>query len=82
MEAINKPLDGVDKPFDLVGSIIEFEQWELDNNAVVSLFSHLVKTWQAWTLQGSYGRFARCLIDSWYLTAEGEILVLPDGSNS
>ena len=39
-----------DKPFDLVGSIIDYESGQLGNQKTVELFSHLVKTGMAWTL--------------------------------
>ena len=51
-----------------------FESGELDNEATIELFSHLVKSGMAWTLQGSYGRAAASLIDQGYLSNEGDIL--------
>lgn len=54
--------------FDLVGAIIDFENGDLDDDATIELFQHLVDTGQAWTLQGSYGRAARALIDQGYVT--------------
>ena len=60
--------------FDLVGSIMDFESGQLGNQKTVELFSHLVKTGMAWTLQGSYGRMARHMIDNLGVISEsGEI---------
>lgn len=54
--------------------IIEFEQGTQDWNDTLKLFSQLVQTGQAYTLQGSYGRFARGLIREGWLSEDGEIL--------
>ncbi len=62
------------KRFDLVGSIMAFEGGELSDTGILELFSHLVKTGMAWTLQGSYGRFAKQLIEAGYLSGTGKIL--------
>lgn len=51
------------KPYDSVGAIIAFEQGELDDEATLELFQHLVDTGLAWQLQGSYGRAATALIE-------------------
>ena len=59
--------------FDLVGMIMAFEAGELDDAGTLKLFAHLIKTGQAWTLQGSYGRAASVLIDRGYITKDGEI---------
>lgn len=62
------------KKYDVVGAIIEFESGQLDDDGVLRLFSELVKSGMAWSLQGSYGRAAQRLIDGGYLSPEGEIL--------
>ena len=63
------------KKFDLVSSIMDFEGGELDTPGVLELFSHLIKTGMAWSLQGSYGRAAMSLINNGYIEAEtGKIL--------
>jgi hypothetical protein len=59
--------------FDLVGSIIAFESGELDDAGTLTLFANLVKTGQAWSLQGSYGRTAAALIDAGYINKRGQV---------
>lgn len=61
--------------FDLVGHIIAHEGGELDDTGTLKLFSHLVRSGQAWSLQGHYGRAAEALIDNGYIEANtGRIL--------
>ena len=48
--------------FDLVNSIIAFEDGELDEDGLKQLFQYLVDTGMAWKLQGFYGRTAQDLI--------------------
>lgn len=50
--------------YDEVGEIIAYEQGRLDDERTLRLFSRLVASGQAWTLQGHYGRTARDLIES------------------
>ena len=59
---------------DCIDQIILFEQGELDDNQTLELFAQLVKTGNAWTLQGSYGRVAMALINAGYLDKEGNVL--------
>lgn len=54
--------------YDLVGNIMDFETGNLDEDGICTLFQYLVDTGLAWTLQGSYGRMAKALLD------EGRIL--------
>lgn len=60
--------------YDLTGNIIAYEQGELSDKGILELFSRLVKTGQAWSLQGCYGRMAHNLIEQGYLSKQGEIL--------
>lgn len=51
------------KGYDHVGAIIEFENGSLDEQGILDLFQYLVDTGLAWSLQGSYGRAAKSLLD-------------------
>jgi len=51
------------EPYDVTGSIIDYEAGQLEENEIVELFQHLVDTGMAWTLQGSYGCTARALME-------------------
>jgi hypothetical protein len=62
------------KKYDTVGNIIAYESGELDASGVLELFAGLVKSGQAWTLQGSYGRTANALIDAGWLDSRGNVL--------
>jgi hypothetical protein len=62
------------KKFDFLEAIINFESGDLRGQEVLELFSQLIKTGQAWSLQGSYGRYTENLIARGYLSSEGEIL--------
>jgi hypothetical protein len=48
---------------ELVNQIIEFENGELSEDAIIELFQTLVDNGLAWKLQGFYGRTAQQLID-------------------
>jgi len=61
-------------PYDLTSNIIAYEAGELDEAAVITLFAYLVKTGQAWTLQGSYGRMAAYMIEQGFISRTGEVL--------
>ena len=59
--------------YDLSGQIIAFETGELETEEdVLELFQNLVDTGMAWTLQGSYGRTARFLLEEGLISPQGE----------
>ena len=62
------------KKFDEVGYIIAYENGELKGQEVLRLFSYLIKSGRAWSLQGAYGRMAGALIDRGYISKKGKIL--------
>jgi hypothetical protein len=49
---------------DVMDAIIAYESGELDEDGIVALLQTLVDNGMAWTLQGSYGRTARALIEA------------------
>jgi len=57
----------------LVGSIIAYEQGELNDQEIVCLFAELVKSGMAWSLQGSYGRTANALIKEGWIDRKGNV---------
>lgn len=64
-----------------IDAIMAFEDGALAPDEVIDLFSELVATGAAWTLQGFYGRTAVSLIDSGYIDHDGTILRRPsDGA--
>ena len=58
---------------DTVSAIMALESGELDAYETVELFSKLVKNGTAWSLQGSYGRAAKNLIERGVLDSDGNI---------
>lgn len=63
-----------EKKFNEIDAIMEYEQGDLSNEDTIKLFSHLVKTGKAWSLQGHYGRMAKSLMDAGYIDKKGAIL--------
>lgn len=57
-----------------IEDIIAYEEGELSFQDTVIMFGVLVRNGSAWTLQGSYGRMARALIDMGYLAEDGTVL--------
>lgn len=57
----------------LIDSIMDYESGELDDRGTLELFAELVRTGQAWQLQGHYGRTAHALIQGGYLTTDGTL---------
>ena len=54
---------------DITSNIIAFESGELDQDGVIELFQNLVNSGLAWSLQGSYGRTAKALIEAGLVVA-------------
>ena len=59
-----------DKPFDSLAFIMAYESGELSDDKIIAGFQELVNSGLAWSLQGSYGRMARALIDAGYIHAK------------
>lgn len=57
----------------MVDKIIAYEAGKLNNKAILELFSELIKTGQAWKLQGAYGRTAKNLMDKGLILKDGVI---------
>jgi len=59
----------------LVDYIIKYEagEEEISKEEYLDLFSYLIKSGNAWTLQGHYGRSASDLIESKIIDEKGEI---------
>ena len=66
------------KAYDVTNRLIDYECGHLDDKGFLRLFSELVKTGMAWTLQGHYGRTARALIDDGWLEADGNFGIKVD----
>jgi hypothetical protein len=66
------------KAYDVTNRLIDYECGHLDDSATLRLFSELVKTGMAWTLQGHYGRTAQALIDDGWLEADGNFGIKVD----
>ena len=49
-----------------IDKIIAYENGELQSHEIVELFQELIDNGMAWTLQGSYGRMAKYLIEAGY----------------
>lgn len=58
----------------IIGKIMDFEEGLLSENETISLFSELVKDGLVWSLQGSYGRTAKSLIEQGILADDGTVL--------
>lgn len=52
-----------------VDKIIRYEQGEMDADETIEMFQELINDGSVWTLQGSYGRMAKNLIDNGHCTA-------------
>lgn len=56
-----------------VDQLIAYEQGDLGPRETVELFARLIKTGQAWVLQGHYGRAASSFIEAGVITEGGEV---------
>lgn len=56
------------KEFDSLSFIMDFENGDLTDDQIINGFQQLINSGLAWSLQGSYGRMAKQLIDSGYCT--------------
>lgn len=54
---------------DLVDKIIAFENGDMDDEEVIDFFQELVDSGTVWSLQGSYQRAARRLIEAGLIEA-------------
>lgn len=55
--------------------LMAFEDGEMTPAETVDLFSRLIQTGMAWSLQGAYGRAAVTLIEEGILSDSGEVLI-------
>ena len=56
--------DTTEQRTDTVGFIMAYEDGQLEEDEIIQGFQNLIDQGLAWTLQGSYGRMARALIDA------------------
>lgn len=59
------------KSYDLTNRIIDYEMGHLSDAKTLRLFSELIKTGMAWSLQGHYGRTASAMIDDGWIERDG-----------
>ncbi len=52
----------------VLGTLIQYEEGELDDTETLDLFQELVNTGIVWELQGSYGRTAQALLEAGDIT--------------
>jgi len=57
-----------------INKLMSFEDGQLNAKDTLELFSELIQTGQAWSLQGFYGRTAKNLIENGYIDRQGNIL--------
>jgi hypothetical protein len=58
---------------DYVDKIMAWESGELSNEDVLKFFGELIKSGQAWSLQGMYGRQASRFIEEGFISKEGVV---------
>jgi hypothetical protein len=59
--------------FDVVDFVIAYEGGECSTEYILEGFAYLIKTGQAWSLQGHYGRTASALIERGLIDNQGVI---------
>lgn len=64
IEIVNNNKKGVRTMADLTGAIIDYEMGSLSEDETIELFQALIDSGLAWSLQGSYGRTAKDLIEA------------------
>ena len=52
-----------------IGTLIAFENGELDNDQIIAFIQDGIDTGWVWNLQGFYARFAQALIEAGYCHA-------------
>lgn len=63
----------MEKKFDVVGFIMDYEGGELDDEGVIEGFQQLINNGMAWSLQGHYGRMATALIEAGHCTQKESV---------
>lgn len=59
---------------DLVDKIMAYEDGDMEEEEVIRFFGELISTGMIDSLQGSYGRTAKALVQGGYLTPQGEVI--------
>ena len=59
---------------DFLQDMIDYESGEMETDRYIRFFAYLIRTGQAWRLQGMYGRTAAGLIESGIIDENGNIL--------
>jgi hypothetical protein len=59
---------------DFLDQMMDYEMGLLNDYDTLEMFSGLVESGTAWSLQGHYGRTATALIEDGWLNRQGEIL--------
>ena len=62
---------------DIVSMIDAYENGDTNLEQEIFLYAELVRTGQAWTLQGHYGRVAKEMIDLEFISEDGRVLKVP-----
>lgn len=60
---------------ELIDLLMKYESdTGMNDDETLELFAELIRTGQAWTLQGTYGRTASYLIGEGFISENGEVL--------